>query len=97
MGLRTANESADVSRDVVKAGSDIKAYLNDTPEGIPDEVNRVSVMRDSAPQLEIPKASFKDFVAHYSRWKYGKILLGTAGSWFFLDVVSANRMRLETQ
>ncbi|KAH7369542.1 hypothetical protein BKA65DRAFT_531385 [Rhexocercosporidium sp. MPI-PUGE-AT-0058] len=36
--------------------------------------------------LEIPKASFKDFIHHYSQWKHGKVLLGTAGSWFFLDV-----------
>ncbi|CCH59136.1 hypothetical protein TBLA_0B02940 [Henningerozyma blattae CBS 6284] len=32
------------------------------------------------------KASFKDFWAHFGQWKYGKILLGTAGSWFMLDV-----------
>jgi len=25
-------------------------------------------------------------VRHYSQWKNGKVLLGTAGSWFFLDV-----------
>ncbi|KAK1067260.1 Inorganic phosphate transporter pho84, partial [Friedmanniomyces endolithicus] len=43
-------------------------------------------MRDSAPHLEIPKASFKDFMRHYGQWRYGKVLLGTAGSWFFLDV-----------
>lgn len=36
--------------------------------------------------LEVPKASWADFWAHYSQWKNGKILLGTAGSWFFLDV-----------
>lgn len=33
-----------------------------------------------------PKASFKDFCRHFGQWKYGKILLGTAGSWFMLDV-----------
>ncbi|CCF55727.1 hypothetical protein KAFR_0A02910 [Kazachstania africana CBS 2517] len=32
------------------------------------------------------KASFKDFIHHFSKWKYGKVLLGTAGSWFMLDV-----------
>lgn len=37
-------------------------------------------------QIEVPKASFKDFVRHFGQWKYGKILLGTAGSWFMLDV-----------
>ena len=34
----------------------------------------------------IPKASFKDFWRHFGQWKYGKILLGTAGSWFMVDI-----------
>lgn len=41
-----------------------------------------AVAHDIAP----PKASFKDFWRHFGQWKYGKILLGTAGSWFTLDV-----------
>jgi PHS family inorganic phosphate transporter-like MFS transporter len=44
-------------------------------------------MAQSAQALEIPKASFKDFLHHYGQWKNGKILLGTAGSWFFLEYV----------
>lgn len=82
----TPRYTFDVSRDVVKAGSDVKAYLSSAPEGIPDEITRVNEMRDSAPRMEIPKASWSDFCTHYGQWKYGKILLGTAGSWFFLDV-----------
>ena len=75
-----------MSRDVVQAGSDIKAYLAGAPGGKTDEVTRAASMRDAAPQIEIPKASWSDFWGHYSQWKYGKVLLGTAGSWFFLDV-----------
>jgi MFS transporter, PHS family, inorganic phosphate transporter len=33
-----------------------------------------------------PQASFKDWWNHFSKWKNGKVLLGTAGSWFVLDV-----------
>jgi MFS transporter, PHS family, inorganic phosphate transporter len=33
-----------------------------------------------------PKASFRDFFNHFGKWKNGKVLLGTAGSWFMLDV-----------
>lgn len=33
-----------------------------------------------------PKASFKDFWKHFGQWKYGKYLIGTAGSWFMLDI-----------
>ncbi|ODV67970.1 phosphate permease [Hyphopichia burtonii NRRL Y-1933] len=39
-----------------------------------------------AKEIAPPKASFKDFWRHFGQWKYGKILIGTAGSWFFLDV-----------
>ncbi|ABN65324.1 inorganic phosphate transporter, transmembrane protein [Scheffersomyces stipitis CBS 6054] len=41
---------------------------------------------EHAAEIAAPKASFRDFIAHFSQWKYGKILLGTAGSWFMLDV-----------
>ena len=85
----TPRYTFDVSRDVVKAGSDVKAYLNKVPEGIPDETERAAAMKEQAPQLEIPKASWGDFFHHYKKWKYGKTLLGTAGSWFFLDVCSS--------
>jgi PHS family inorganic phosphate transporter-like MFS transporter len=37
-------------------------------------------------QLTTPKASFRDFMSYYSKWKNGRILLGAAGSWFVLDV-----------
>ncbi|CAH2352964.1 inorganic phosphate transporter Pho84p [[Candida] railenensis] len=39
-----------------------------------------------AQDIAPPKASFKDFWRHFGQWRYGKILLGTAGSWFMLDV-----------
>ncbi|AMD20301.1 HDL443Wp [Eremothecium sinecaudum] len=32
------------------------------------------------------KASFRDFCQHFSKWRHMKILIGTAGSWFMLDV-----------
>ncbi|CAK4022801.1 Repressible high-affinity phosphate permease [Lecanosticta acicola] len=82
----TPRYTFDVSRDVVKGGSDVKAYLSGTAEGVPDEITRVTNMRDAAPQMDIPKASFKDFGRHLGKWKYGKVLLGTAFSWFTLDV-----------
>jgi PHS family inorganic phosphate transporter-like MFS transporter len=82
----TPRYTFDVSRDVVKGGSDVKAYLAGTPEGVPDEVTRVNAMRGDAPKLEIPEASWKDFFVHIRQWRYAKTLIGTAGSWFLLDV-----------
>jgi len=82
----TPRYTFDVARDVEKAGEDVSAYMHGKAEGNPDEIRRVTAMAQDAPALEIPKASFRDFWAHYSQWKFGKVLLGTAGSWFFLDV-----------
>jgi len=31
-------------------------------------------------------ASGRDFIHHFTKWKHGKVLLGTAGSWFMLDI-----------
>jgi MFS transporter, PHS family, inorganic phosphate transporter len=33
-----------------------------------------------------PRASFRDFRRFFGLWKNGKVLLGTAGSWFLLDI-----------
>ena len=82
----TPRYTFDVARDVEKAGEDTKAYIQGQSEGHPDEIRRVTAFQDSAHRLEIPKASWSDFFRHYSQWRHGKVLLGTAGSWFFLDV-----------
>jgi PHS family inorganic phosphate transporter-like MFS transporter len=40
-------------------------------------------------RVHAPKASRRDFRAHFGKWENGKILLGTAYSWFALDVRSS--------
>jgi PHS family inorganic phosphate transporter-like MFS transporter len=82
----TPRYTFDIARDVEKAGEDVSAYIQGKSEGHPDEIQRVTTIQQAAPALETPKASWGDFFAHYGQWKFGKILLGTAGSWFFLDV-----------
>lgn len=82
----TPRYTFDVARDIEKAGVDSRAYLEGKSAGQPDEIKRITTLQESATTLEVPKASMKEFWSHYSQWKYGKVLLGTAGSWFFLDV-----------
>ena len=82
----TPRYTFDVARDAEKAVEDVKAYQAGKAEGKPDEVSRAAVLQDSRVRLDPPKASWGDFIAHYGQWKHGKVLLGTAGSWFFLDV-----------
>jgi PHS family inorganic phosphate transporter-like MFS transporter len=75
----------DVAHDLAKADEDVRAYLKGLSEGHPDEVQRINYMRNDAIEFR-PKASWSDFWRHYSQWKHGKVLFGTAASWFFLDV-----------
>lgn len=82
----TPRYTFDVARDIEKGGEDIKAYIQGKSEGNPDEISRVQMIQTAQDSFTIPKASWADFFHHYSQWKYGKVLLGTAGSWFFLDV-----------
>ncbi|KAK5090689.1 acid phosphatase pho5 [Lithohypha guttulata] len=82
----TPRYTFDVARDAEKAVEDVKAYTSGLPEGKPDEVSRAAVLQDSRVRLDPPKASWGDFWRHYGQWRHGKVLLGTAGSWFFLDV-----------
>ncbi|KAI9738185.1 MAG: acid phosphatase pho5 [Cirrosporium novae-zelandiae] len=83
----TPRYTFDVARDIEKGDKDIKAYVSGKQgEGKVDELRRVRTYQETQQTLDIPKASWSDFVTHYMQWKNGKVLLGTAGSWFFLDV-----------
>ncbi|EXJ92745.1 MFS transporter, PHS family, inorganic phosphate transporter [Capronia epimyces CBS 606.96] len=82
----TPRYTFDVARDSEKAVADVQAYKTGMREGHPDEVSRAAVLQDSRTRLDPPKASWRDFWRHYGQWRHGKVLLGTAGSWFFLDV-----------
>ncbi|EHK97789.1 MFS general substrate transporter [Glarea lozoyensis ATCC 20868] len=82
----TPRYTFDVARDVETAAADANAYMHGKASGNPDEITRVTAMQQQSQNLQIPKASMRDFLHHYGQWKHGKVLLGTAGSWFFLDV-----------
>lgn len=82
----TPRYTFDVSRDILKADEDIRAYIKGHPEGHPDEIQRIRVLRSESIEFLAPKASWADFKTHYGQWKNFKVLLGTAGSWFFLDI-----------
>jgi PHS family inorganic phosphate transporter-like MFS transporter len=87
----TPRYTFDVARDSEKAVEDVKAYRLGQREGHPDEVSRAAVLQDSRARLDPPKASWADFWHHYGQWRHGKVLLGTAGSWFFLGKISPSQ------
>ena len=51
-----------------------------------DEFNKTPELKEEVEEVEKPKASIKEFFKHFSKWKNGKVLLGTAGTWFVLDI-----------
>lgn len=74
----TPRFTMDIDRNVLQASEDIDAVLSNRNFYVDDEA--------AAVRVEAPKASRRDFLAHFGQWKNGKVLLGTAYSWFALDV-----------
>lgn len=82
----TPRYTFDVARDVEKAAVDVETYRSGKHgEGHADEIARVQARQAAEQQITVPKASFGDFIRHYSKLKNGLLLFGTAGSWFMLD------------
>lgn len=82
----TPRYTFDVQRDVEKADQDAKYYVaGKRGDANVDEIARINAAK-SANEMQVPKASFKDFMSHYAKPKNGLLLAGTALSWFFLDV-----------
>lgn len=79
----------DISNDLSKGTADISKFVSGEHGNADlDQIARLERAPTAVEAVDIqaPKASFKDFWRHFGQWKYGKILLGTAGSWFCLDV-----------
>lgn len=82
----TPRYTIDIGRDIEGAVADSSAYLSNKRTGHVDEMRRLSQLQLTSETLVVPKASWREFWTHFLQWKYGKILLGTSGSWFLLDV-----------
>lgn len=69
----------DIERNVKQAATDVDAFLS-TGHYVHDYEHPHQVA------VEAPKATRRDFAAHYRQWKNFKVLFGAAYSWFALDV-----------
>jgi PHS family inorganic phosphate transporter-like MFS transporter len=78
----------DVQYDIEKAVADTGKFASGNHGAAGDEdVQQLRVTeRIKAEVIQPPKASFADFRRHFGQWKHFKVLLGTAGTWFMLDV-----------
>ena len=79
----TPRYTFDVARDIEKANVDAAKYLSGAyGEGKPDELQQAAARQGAGTQLEVPKASWSDFFRFYGKLRNGKILFGTAMSWY---------------
>jgi PHS family inorganic phosphate transporter-like MFS transporter len=75
----TPRFTMDIERNITRATRDISNILS---------VGRHPVAKDMAEEklVTVPRGSLADFTAHFSKWSNLKVLVGTAYSWFALDV-----------
>ncbi|KAK0201497.1 phosphate transporter [Desarmillaria ectypa] len=73
----TPRFTMDIERNIQQASADITNALTGKPIRNMDAIIQ---------RADAPKASWSDFIAYFSRWKNAKILIGTAYSWFALDI-----------
>jgi len=74
----TPRFTMDIERNVIQATSDIKDVMAGGRGGNEDE--------SAVQRADVPRATWADFARHFGKWQNGKVLLGTAYSWFALDV-----------
>lgn len=81
--------SLDVQNDINLGTAEVSRFLagelGEAEQEELDVLRKTGVEVDNIDTTQ-KKASFSEFRRHFSQWKYGKILLGTAASWFILDI-----------
>ncbi|KAH3686179.1 hypothetical protein WICPIJ_002847 [Wickerhamomyces pijperi] len=76
----------DVEYDIEKGSADSEKFASGKHgDASPDQVDQFHVS-ERVELVGPPKASLKDFCTHFAKWRHLKVLLGTAVSWFMLDV-----------
>ncbi|KAK9447946.1 major facilitator superfamily domain-containing protein [Limtongia smithiae] len=83
----TPRYTFDVARELEKGAADIEKYVSGKYGNATEaDIKALQDAEVNNAELDVPKASFKDFCNHFKQWKHGKILLGTAGTWCMLDI-----------
>lgn len=80
----TPRYTIDIENKFDKGISDAKAFVEKGASS-GDYADAAAVVAATNPE-QPAKASWADFRRHFGQWRYGKVLFGTAYSWFALDV-----------
>ncbi|KAG9313902.1 major facilitator superfamily domain-containing protein [Chiua virens] len=76
----TPRFTMDIERNIARAAHDIRYHV------LSGRRSTASSDMIQEKRFTAPRASFADFAAHFSKWNNLKVLIGTAYSWFALDV-----------
>jgi len=71
----------DLEREILQSRDDIES-LSSEDTLVPRKDNSTPYKQP----LTTTRGTRRDFIHHFGKWKHGKVLLGTAGSWFMLDI-----------
>jgi len=80
----TIRYTLDISRSETNAAGDASSFADGVH--VDDPTTFIEQITLSGGYEAPPKASFRDFRRFFGLWKNGKVLLGTATSWFLLDI-----------
>ncbi|KAH3683797.1 hypothetical protein WICPIJ_005227 [Wickerhamomyces pijperi] len=80
----TLDVEYDLEKAVADAGKFATGGIGNADENAVQNLRVTERIR--AEVVQPPKASLSDFFSHFSQWKHMKVLIGTAGSWFMLDI-----------
>jgi PHS family inorganic phosphate transporter-like MFS transporter len=86
----TPRFTMDIERNVKQACRNIEAVLS--ANGVEPGVWRVD-RQASTEHTNVSRASVRDFKQYFGQWKNARVLIGTAYSWFALDVRTTFRFR----
>ena len=83
----TPRYTFDVVHDLDQAAANVYAWRNGIcGEGYTDPMHRVQVLQDVKRKYHSPQPTYTDLKAYYGKRRNALALIGTTGSWFFLDV-----------
>ncbi|KAF8554335.1 phosphate transporter [Imleria badia] len=79
----TPRFTMDIERNITRATRDINYILSAGRHPVDKDKDKAGLGEEF---VTVPRASLADFIAYFSKWNNLKVLIGTAYSWFALDI-----------
>ncbi|PIA16946.1 phosphate permease [Coemansia reversa NRRL 1564] len=80
----TPRYTLDVEKNTHRAAQDVQNTLGKLKQE--DSSSRVLLQSNLQPEVAVSKPTWTEFYHHFKHWRHFKVLMGTAVTWFALDV-----------